>query len=61
LQSQQSDDPVFIAVSVIAVELRHRHTIGFTPSSPDGKWHTLKIKLEPDTSKIQRGPTSGAK
>ena len=36
------------ALEMIAEELRHQYTIGFKPTSLDGKWHTLKVKLEPD-------------
>lgn len=36
------------ALEMIADEFRHQYTIGFKPTSLDGKWHTLKIKLEPD-------------
>jgi len=36
------------ALLMIAVQLRHQYTIGFKPTSPDGRWHTLKVRLEPD-------------
>jgi Ca-activated chloride channel homolog len=36
------------ALETIAEELRHQYTIGFKPTNLDGKWHTLKVKLEPD-------------
>ena len=36
------------ALEAIAEELRHQYTIGFKPTSLDGKWHSLKVKLEPD-------------
>lgn len=36
------------ALENVASELRHQYTIGYKPTSLDGKWHTLKVKLEPD-------------
>lgn len=36
------------AFEMIAEELRHQYAIGFKPTSLDGKWHSLKVKLEPD-------------
>lgn len=33
----------------IAIELRHQYSIGYRPTNftPDGKWHNVKIKVQP--------------
>jgi Ca-activated chloride channel family protein len=36
------------ALEMIGEELRNQYAIGFEPTSLDGKWHSLKVKLEPD-------------
>ncbi len=33
----------------IAIELRHQYSIGYKPADfhPDGKWHHIKVKVNP--------------
>jgi Ca-activated chloride channel homolog len=43
-----NDNEMQDAINAIALELRRQYSIGFSPNATaDGKWHKLKIKVNP--------------